>query len=189
MNRLTSRLRLAPRLLAGAAVLGLALGALLIGQAAADGSNHAAPDAPSLQRASRAPPAAEARWLTDYAEARRLAKKSGKPILANFSGSDWCGWCQRLDREVFSTPTFARWAARSVVLLEVDFPRRGLSAEQTRENRRLAERYGVQGFPTVLFLDADGDVLGRTGYREGGARAWTEHAERWTRHEGERRSG
>lgn len=118
-----------------------------------------------------------AKWTHDFEEAQRIAKREDKPILANFTGSDWCGWCMRLAREVFKTSTFARWATDNVVLLEVDFPRRSQSAALKKKNRKLQARYRVRGFPTVLFLDADGRVLGRSGYRSGGASAWVSDAE------------
>ncbi|MFQ5845116.1 MAG: thioredoxin family protein, partial [Planctomycetota bacterium] len=122
-------------------------------------------------------PATQTTWLTDFDRARALAKKTGRPILADFSGSDWCGWCIRLKREVFDTPAFKKWAAQDVVLLEVDFPRTKAQPESVRlQNRELMRKYGVRAFPTVLFLDHAGKVLGRSGYRDGGPSAWIEHA-------------
>jgi len=119
------------------------------------------------------------RWLTDLGEARRKARFRNAPILAFFTGSDWCGWCKRLKAEVFDTDAFRSWAADHVVLLELDFPRSTpLPAELRRQNEALKERYGVDAYPTVLFLDADGERLGRSGYREGGAAAWCANAER-----------
>lgn len=150
-------------------------------RAPARGGTQAQPvsrTAPRSRRTARAnaAPRVDCRWLEDIEEAKRLSKSTGKPILASFSGSDWCGWCIRLNREVFSTSSFATWARDNVILLDVDFPRRGLSAAQKKKNRALQERYGVRGFPTVLFLNADGKVLARSGYREGGASAWTRDA-------------
>lgn len=122
--------------------------------------------------------AAESTWTTSVKEATTQAAASERPILANFTGSDWCGWCIKLDREVFSTPEFAEWAERSAVLMKVDFPRqKPMSADQQRDNQALAEKYGVEGFPTVVFLSADGKELGRLGYRPGGAKAWIAAAE------------
>lgn len=112
-------------------------------------------------------------WIEDYDEAVAKATTSGKPILVNFTGSDWCGWCVRLKKEVFDTGIFTTWATDKVVLLECDFPRsRTLTPEQTAQNERLAERYGIRGFPTVLVLTAQGEEIARTGYRRGGAAAW-----------------
>lgn len=120
---------------------------------------------------------AETAWLTDWDEARRRARETGRPILVNFTGSDWCSYCVRLQREVFATPEFSGWAVENVVLLEIDFPRRPLPDAQREHNEALQARFGVRGFPTVLFLDADGDVLGRSGYVVGGPEAWIKNAE------------
>lgn len=112
-------------------------------------------------------------WLENHDEAVAKATASGKPILVNFTGSDWCGWCVRLKKEVFDTGIFATWAVDQVVLLECDFPRsRPLTVEQTAQNERLAERYGIRGFPTVLVLTAQGEEIARAGYLRGGAAAW-----------------
>jgi len=120
--------------------------------------------------------AGENGWLTDFAEARKVAAEKKLTILVDFSGSDWCGWCIRLDREVFSQKTFKDYAAKNLVLFLADFPNSKEQSEKTvAQNKALARKYGVQGFPTVLLLGADGKVLGRTGYQEGGASAYVEH--------------
>ena len=97
-----------------------------------------------------------------------------------FTGSDWCGWCIRLQTEVFKKPEFATWAKDNVVLVELDFPRRtALSAELTAQNNELQQFFAVQGYPTVWFVNAttnDGkvnfDKLGSTGYLAGGPEIW-----------------
>ena len=117
-------------------------------------------------------------WLTSHEEAAKQARKDGKLIMADFTGSDWCGWCVKLKQEVFDTPEFADWAGRNVVLLELDFPKtKQLPEETVKQNRGLAAKYKVQGFPTILFLDADGNVAGQTGYVRGGAAAWIKEAQ------------
>jgi len=118
-------------------------------------------------------------WLTDFEEAKQLAAKRDVPILADFSGSDWCGWCIKLDREVFSKKEFLDYAKDNLVLLLVDFPSRTkLSAELTSQNKALAKKYGIRGYPTVLLLDAKGAILApRTGYQAGGAAAYVKHIE------------
>lgn len=119
------------------------------------------------------------RWFTDADKAAKAARKSGKPILADFTGSDWCVWCIRLKKEVFNTPAFKKWAEKNVILLEVDFPRSGPQPRKIRkQNRALQAKYAVRGFPTVVFLDGEGKELGRTGYQRGGARAWIAAADR-----------
>ncbi len=115
-------------------------------------------------------------WLTDFAAAKAEAARRGVPILADFSGSDWCGWCIKLDKEVFSQEGFQAFAADNLVLFLADFPRRKpQSEEERRQNEELAGRYQIQGFPTVLLLDAEGTVLARTGYRRGGPEAYVAH--------------
>ena len=122
--------------------------------------------------------AQEAAWLTKYEEAKELAKKENKLILADFTGSDWCGWCIKLKEEVFSKPEFATWAKDKVVLLELDFPRKTeLPAELKEQNEKLRKEHGVQGYPTVLLLDAEGKKVGEMGYEEGGPALWTKKAD------------
>jgi len=120
--------------------------------------------------------AAEGLWMNNFENARRVAGEKDLPILVDFSGSDWCGWCMRLDQEVFSSETFKRFAKENLVLFLADFPaRKALPQEIVDQNRVLAEMYGVQGFPTVLLLDADGKLLARTGYQAGGAQRYVQH--------------
>ncbi|RYG35079.1 thioredoxin family protein [bacterium] len=118
-------------------------------------------------------------WLTSYDAAVKASKKSGKPILVDFTGSNWCGWCKKLDKEVFSTSEFKTWAKKNVVLLSLDFPQ-GIKQDAglKKQNEGLAKKYEVQGFPTVLFLDAKGKKLGEYGYDEGGPKTWTSNAEK-----------
>lgn len=112
-------------------------------------------------------------WLVNMEEAFDQSKKSGKPIMANFTGSDWCGWCKRLDKSVFHQPGFKSWAEKNVVLLELDFPRRfRLPQEIAAQNRSLQQTFGVRGYPTIWLFDVDKDAngkyniqgLGKTGY-------------------------
>jgi len=118
-------------------------------------------------------PAVESAWVTGWKMASAQAADTKRPILADFTGSDWCGWCKKLKHEVFNTPEFVAWAQRSAVLLEVDFPQGNpLPAEQQHENQRLAEKYAVEGFPTILILSADGTEIGRLGHQAGGPVAW-----------------
>lgn len=121
--------------------------------------------------------AAEAvEWETDFAKASARAKESGRYILLNFSGSDWCGWCVKLDKEVFSTEGFRTYADRNLVAVLLDFPRRkAIDRELKKQNEELRGRYGVRGFPTVIILSPDGELVGRTGYRPGGQEKYTEH--------------
>lgn len=119
-------------------------------------------------------------WQTDMKIATEMAKKEDKPLLLFFTGSDWCGWCIRLQKEVLKTPEFEAWAKEKVILVELDFPRRTeQSVELKTQNGQLQQAFGIQGFPTVWFAKAgnkDGKVnleqLGSTGYVAGGPAAW-----------------
>ena len=115
-------------------------------------------------------------WLTDFVKARKIAATKNVPILVDFSGSDWCGWCIKLDGEVFSKKAFKEYAEKNVVLFLADFPNgKKQTAKVAAQNEALSSKYGVRGFPTVLLLDAEGGVLARTGYRPGGPEAYVEH--------------
>jgi thiol:disulfide interchange protein len=113
-------------------------------------------------------------WLTNLDEAYAKSKSSNKPILANFTGSDWCGWCKRLTASVFSQPDFKTWADKNVVLLELDFPRgKQLPDAIRQQNQSLQQAFGVGGYPTVWLFDLNKDNaknqysitgLGKTGY-------------------------
>ncbi len=128
-----------------------------------------------------------AEWLTSLGAATKAATEKKVPILVDFSGSDWCGWCIRLDKEVFSKAEFQDFAKERLVLLLVDFPRRkALPADMAKANRALAEKYDVQGFPTVILVDADGNELARTGYRPGGAALYVKHLEELLKDAGKR---
>ena len=95
--------------------------------------------------------AAEAlEWHTDLMKVHELSAKSKKPIFAFFTGSDWCGWCIKLQNNVFSKPEFIEWAKKNVILLELDFPRgKQLSPELTQQNANMQQAFGVTGYPTV----------------------------------------
>jgi protein disulfide-isomerase len=115
-------------------------------------------------------------WQTDFAAAQKIAREKKLPILADFSGSDWCGWCIKLDKEVFSQDIFKNWAKDNVVLFLADFPRKNTQSEEIKkQNRALMDKYGVQGFPTVLILDAEGNMLQQTGYIKGGPQVYVDN--------------
>jgi len=112
-------------------------------------------------------------WLTNYKQAQDEAKANKKLLLLDFTGSDWCGWCIKLDKEVFSKPEFKEYASKNLVLLEVDFPRgKELTGTQKAHNYELAGRYDIQGYPTIIVLDSDGKKLGELGYTPGGVAAF-----------------
>jgi protein disulfide-isomerase len=118
-------------------------------------------------------------WHTDLNKALELSKSSKKPVFGFFTGSDWCGWCHKLQRDVFAKPAFVEWANKKVVLLELDFPRgKQLPAELSSQNNGLAKQFQVQGFPTVWYFfgekEKGGNVrltpLGSHGYPSGAER-------------------
>jgi protein disulfide-isomerase len=129
--------------------------------------------------------AQELKWYTDVKEAITVSNKENKPMLMFFTGSDWCGWCIRLQNEVLKTPEFTKWASQNVILVELDYPTKTQqTAEIKAQNNELQQAFGIQGFPTIYFTSAeskDGKVnfkgLGKTGYVAGGPSAWLAVAE------------
>lgn len=117
-----------------------------------------------------------AEWNTDFGQASSNALKTGRYMLVDFSGSDWCGWCIKLDKEVFSTKEFKTYAKKELVCVLADFPRtKKLDPELKKQNEALASKYGVQGFPTVIILSPEGELAGQTGYKQGGGKAYVKH--------------
>lgn len=89
-------------------------------------------------------------WLTDINEVNRLSLSTGKPVFLFFTGSDWCGWCKKLQADVFSKQEFIQWAGKNVILMEADFPRfKALPPELSKQNNELQNTFGVKGYPTV----------------------------------------
>ena len=119
-------------------------------------------------------------WQTDVTKALEISKKTKKPLLLFFTGSDWCGWGIRLQKEVLKTPEFAAWAKDNVVLVELDFPRRTqLAPEMQKQNNELVQLFEIRGYPTVWLVNAsmkegktNFEKLGSTGYVAGGPTAW-----------------
>ncbi|MFZ9201842.1 MAG: thioredoxin family protein [Opitutales bacterium] len=113
-------------------------------------------------------------WLTDLDAAKKQAAAEKKDILIDFTGSDWCGWCIKLDKEVFSTSEFK--AQKQFVLVSLDFPRKKqIPAEAKAKNEALMKKWGVQGFPTIILANAAGEAYAETGYQEGGPVKYLAH--------------
>jgi thioredoxin-related protein len=112
-------------------------------------------------------------WGTDYAAALKEAKASNKMILADFTGSDWCGWCIKLDKETYSQPAFKNYAKQHLVLLKLDYPQNIEQSEAVKkQNEELKEKYNIEGFPTTILISPAGKELDRkVGYVEGGPAA------------------
>ena len=113
-------------------------------------------------------------WGVDQAQALAKAKTDKKMVLMDFTGSDWCGWCMKMDKEIFSTPEFQKYAQDNLELVELDFPHKKLLPLATKQqNDTLAKQYGVEGFPTTVLLDSEGKTLKVfDGYVSGGAAAF-----------------
>lgn len=109
-------------------------------------------------------------WQTNLDESKAIALQESKVIILVFQGSDWCAPCIKLDREVWSTDTFKKYAKENYVMLQADFPRKkknALSETQKEANAKLAESYNKNGiFPFVVVLDSNGEVLGETSYKK-----------------------
>ena len=116
-------------------------------------------------------------WSSDFAASKKEAAESKKDLLIDFTGSDWCGWCIKLNKEVFSQDPFKAGVKDKFVLVELDYPqdKSKLSAETIKQNEELSKAYSVQGFPTILLTDADGKPFAATGYEAGGPEAYVKH--------------
>jgi thioredoxin-related protein len=124
-------------------------------------------------------PASEG-WYADFDEAVKVAKAETKDLFVDFTGSDWCGWCIKLDKEVFSTPEFLEAAKKNFVLVALDFPRAAevkAKVPNPKRNDELRDKYEVGGYPTILLMTPEGDVFGQTGYVAGGPRPFLENLE------------
>jgi thioredoxin-related protein len=124
--------------------------------------------------------AAETAWLDSVPMAMVRANKENKIILLDFTGSDWCGWCQELVGDTFSRREFMDYARRNLILVEVDFPmHKAQPAELKAANNALKKQYGVRGFPSIVVIKSDGTVLWtQNGYVPGGARAMIANLDR-----------
>ncbi len=115
-------------------------------------------------------------WTTDLGKAIELAKTEHKTILVNFTGSDWCKWCFKLNDEVFSQEEFKEYAVENLLLVKVDFPRSIPQSNQTKSyNQSLAHKFGVQGFPTIIIINSQGNPVAKTGYQAGGPLNYINH--------------
>lgn len=143
--------------------LGILLSMLFI-FACAESNNSSANDESGLK------------WYGTIEEAVQVASSENKQILVQFTGSDWCKWCIKLNNEVFYQDDFETYAKKNMVLVKLDFPRSVPQSDAVKEyNRSIATKYGVRGFPTILLMDKEGNVVLQTGYQPGGAKAYVDH--------------
>jgi thioredoxin-related protein len=117
--------------------------------------------------------AADSAWITSVPDATAKAQKEQKLVLLDFTGSDWCSWCKKLDAETFSKPEFVEYAKKNLVLVEVDFPNNKPQSDALKAaNKDLKDKYNITGFPTLVLLKPDGTLLWKqVGYLKGGPEA------------------
>ena len=123
-------------------------------------------------------------WYTDLNKAVEVSRNEQKPLFLFFTGSDWCGWCIRLQNEVFRTPEFTAWAKDHAILVELDFPRKTPQSDELKaQNNQMQQMFQVQGYPTVWFVKpsvkegkTNFEQVGSQGYMAGGPKVWIESA-------------
>ncbi len=123
-------------------------------------------------------------WHTDLNKATEIARQEQKPLFLFFTGSDWCGWCIRLQNEVFKKPEFVTWAKEKVVLVELDFPRRTQQSDEIKlQNSQMQQMFAIQGYPSIRFVKPtikDGktnfEKIGEASYMAGGPSVWIPNA-------------
>lgn len=113
-------------------------------------------------------PAFAQEWIDDFSVAKAKAQEKNKLMLVDFTGSDWCGWCIKLRKEVLDTPEFDAYAKDRFVLMEVDCPRKKKQDVMlSQQNQKLCQQYNISGFPTLLVMNAEGEVVGGfSGYKK-----------------------
>jgi protein disulfide-isomerase len=115
-------------------------------------------------------------WETNFKLASAKAEKGSRYLLLNFSGSDWCVWCNKLDSEVFNNTEFKKYARDNLVCVLLDFPvTKPQNMDLKKQNAALAGKYEVSGYPTLVILNSKGDLINKTGYLAGGAKKYVEH--------------
>lgn len=115
-------------------------------------------------------------WITDVKEALIESKETGKPVFAFFTGKEWCSWCKKLDRQILQKENFINYAKENLILLELDFPRG--RRELPQEQINLARKFRIQGYPTVILMDAETNLLGQTGYENMSPQQYVAHIEK-----------
>lgn len=117
-------------------------------------------------------------WVTDFEAAKKTAAEVKKDLLLDFTGSDWCGWCIKLNDEVFSKEPFKAGTKNKFVLVELDFPQnKELEPKLKEQNEALQEKFQIEGFPTIMLCDASGKPYAKTGYQPGGPENYVKHLE------------
>jgi thioredoxin-related protein len=148
--------------------------------------NQPAPRPPADESAaqpSSAEQSSESSWGTDLPAALNQARSENKMVLLDFTGSDWCGWCIKFDKDVLSTGQFTGYAKSKLVLVRLDFPHhKEQDAALKQANEQLSQRFNVHGFPTFVLLNSAGKELWRqVGYAQGGPNAFIAELDRFAR--------
>lgn len=121
------------------------------------------------------PTTAAGEWTTNYSAALAQAKGENRRIFLFFTGSDWCGWCKRLDAEVLSTSEFQAYAKKKLILVKLDFPRQVAQSSQIKQqNQQLQKQYQIEGYPSIVVLDSRGKMIGQLGYEPGGPKPFVD---------------
>lgn len=116
------------------------------------------------------------KWFSNLEDALAEAEISQLPIFIDFTGSDWCGWCFKLEEEVFSKQDFINYVSENLIMVKLDYPKRIEQTFETKQyNNEIASKFGIRGFPTILLLDENGKEISRTGYQPGGAMNYISH--------------
>lgn len=134
----------------------------------------------SQQLCADAPQAGALPWTTNYEEAAKQAKTNSKPMILFFTGSDWCGWCHKLEDEVLNTSEFIEAAGNKYVFVMLDFPtpNNPIDPKVAAQNKLLKEKYAIRGFPTIIILDSNEKQIGNIGYEPGGPKKYAETLDR-----------
>ena len=111
-----------------------------------------------------------ATWTTNYRSALQQAQRENKALLLFFTGSDWCTWCHRIEREILDRPECLPSLAQYFVFVKLDYPRSNSAQppQEAQQNAALKQKFGVNQYPTILIVDTQEHVLGKTGYIQGG---------------------
>lgn len=113
-------------------------------------------------------------WLRSYSDAVALSQSTSKPIAILFTGTGWCPACMKLERTVLAHPDFAQAVAQKFVFLKAEFPDYSEPAVIASPYKPLLDRYGVNEFPTIIVVNANGQQLYRVSYREGGPQVYAQ---------------
>lgn len=115
-------------------------------------------------------------WYSNYQEALKASQSSSKPIVLFFTGSDWCTWCTKLEKEALNTPEFINAVGDKMIFVKLDFPRKGSSDPAIKtQNEELQKKYSVRGYPTLIVISPTEQQIGITGYRPGGGQDYADH--------------